>query len=60
MRIKLDYGEIELDEAALAHHVAAGNIPAEIAEKWLDRDWLNKALSQQMEKLDIFGDWYEH
>jgi len=54
MIIKTDRAEIKLDEAALAHHVAAGNIPAEIAASWRDPDVWKKMeahLDSTLEKL---------
>jgi hypothetical protein len=56
-KIKTDYGELTIDEDALAYHVAQGNIPADIAASWLDKDALNEAFRKQSEVLDQYFDW---
>jgi hypothetical protein len=56
-KIQTDYGELTIDEDALAYHVAQGNIPADIAAMWLDRDALNEMLRKQSELLDRYWDW---
>jgi hypothetical protein len=58
-KIQTDYGELTIDEDALAYHVAQGNIPADMAAMWLDRDFINEMLKKQFDQLDLGPDtWF--
>jgi hypothetical protein len=58
-KIQTDYGQFTIDQDALAYHVAQGNIPADIAAMWLDRDALNEMLKKQLAQLDLGSDtWF--
>lgn len=51
-KIQTTAGELTIDVDALAHHVAEGNIPADIAGMWVDRDAINEALMRQCNFLE--------